>query len=120
MSSRSKFSERFPCLEERWVWEAKRNPRFRGGCSALAELLGGEPPESRPLYLPRPPYGPVILLPCDTGITGHRFPFRPACQLIEGIDRSRRTTLEPRRPVRVTQRPKVKQHRHAAPGIAGM
>jgi len=66
------------------------------------------------------PHRPVVLLPCDAGLTRHWFSFRPACQLIKGVYRGWRTTLEPRRSVWIAERTKVEQHRHASPSLAGM
>lgn len=66
------------------------------------------------------PHRPVVLLPCDAGQTRHRFSFRPACQLIKGVYRGWRTTLEPRRSAWIAERTKVEQHSYASPGFAGM
>ena len=90
------------------------------GRFALAERLCGQPPEGRSVYLSRMPDGPIILLLRDAGIARYSLSFRPAGQVIQGIDRGRRATLEPRRSIWVTQRAQIEQHRHTAPGLAGM
>lgn len=103
------------------AWEVKKeSPAKRRGGECLAERLSCKPPEAWAFHLPRMPHGPVILLFRNAGIAGHRLSFRPAGQVIEGVNCGRRTSLKPRRAVRVTQRAQIEQHRHASPGLAGM
>jgi len=96
-----------------------KTPAF-AGVFRLAERLGCNPPEGWTLHLSRMPHGPIILLLCNAGILRHRLSFRPACQVIQGIDCGRRTSQKPRRSVRMAKRPKIEQHRHGSPGLASM
>ena len=63
---------------------------------------------------------PIILLTGDAGVSRNRLSFRPARQVVEGVNCGRWATLKLRGSVRMAERTKIEEHRHASPGLTGM
>ena len=96
-------------------WKQTENPLLR-----VPERLGCKPPEAWALNFPRMPDCPIILLFRNAGIARYRLSFRPAYEVIEGVNCSRWTTLEPWGPVWMAERSEIEQHSHASAGPAAM
>lgn len=86
----------------------------------LFEIPCGEPPAGWRSGVARFPDSPVVLLSCNARGLGSRFPFGPAHQIIEKVDRGGWRFDELLVPVRVGQAAQVQQHSHGPASLSGV